>query len=256
MDERPCVTADQIAAGLRRLGLGPGDVVLVHSSLRSFGYVEGGADAVVDALLDVVGPGGTLCMPALSWGHYSPEKPPPLFDPRTTPGNVGRIPETFRMRPSVLRSLHPTHSMAALGPLAGRILAGHERSETPCGPDSPWGRLCYNEAWVLMIGCGTGPMTLSHGPEEVLHRDVRCTPPIRCALRTDAGVQTVTLRLHAADYDRPGPGRKELRAVLEQRGLLWSERVGMSELLMMRASDVWDLFMEWCATYPARRKPS
>jgi len=254
MGDVPTVTQRDIEAGLRRLGLRAGDVVLVHSSLSSFGRVEGGADAVIDALLAVLGPEGTLCMPALSWGHYTPTNPPPPFDPRTTRCNVGRIPETFRRRPGVRRSLHPTHSVAAVGRRAAALLAGHEHSTTPCGPDSPWGRLCEMDGWVLMIGCGTGPMTLSHGPEEVLHTEARCTPPIRCRIRPEGGEFTVPLRLHAAHYERSGPDRRAIADALEERGRLRRTQVGDSTLLMMKARDVWDLVSEWCSRYPGRKK--
>src|SRR5713226_1133799 len=140
-DGRPVVTRAMIEAGLRDLGLGPGNIVVAHSALRSFGWVEGGEDAVIDALLAVIEPTGTLCMPALSYGDYGPDHPPPLFDPRTTPGIVGRIPERFRQRLGVRRSLHPTHSITAIGARAEEILRDHDLSLTPCGPESPWGRI-------------------------------------------------------------------------------------------------------------------
>src|SRR5947208_6009136 len=154
-DGRPIVTQAMIESGLRELGLGPGDLVIAHSALRSFGWVEGGEDAVIDALLAVVGPMGTVCMPALSYGDYGPDKPPPPFDPRTTPGIVGRIPERFRQRPGVLRSLHPTHSIAAFGARAEEIARDHEGSVTPCGPDSPWGKIARGGGCILMLGVGT-----------------------------------------------------------------------------------------------------
>src|SRR5215212_2811399 len=126
-DKPPVVTGSMIEAGALELGLGAGDIVVAHSSLSSFGWVEGGEDEVIDALLAVLGPAGTLCMPALSYGDYGPDKPPPRFDPRTTPGIVGRIPERFRRRPGVKRSLHPTHSMAGTGGRADEILRDHHR---------------------------------------------------------------------------------------------------------------------------------
>ena len=71
------VHKEDIVRGLGELGLRPGDVVLVHSSLSSFGYVEGGADAVIDALLDAVGPEGTVMVPTLTG---SPEDSPRVVD--------------------------------------------------------------------------------------------------------------------------------------------------------------------------------
>lgn len=252
MDTSVTVTRAMIERGLRELGLREGQVVLVHSSLSSFGHVEGGADSVIGALLAVLGPEGTLCMPTLTYGLFSPENPPPLFDPETTPGIVGKIPERFRQRPGVLRSLHPTHSVAALGPMAPELLAGHERSRTPCGPDSPWGRLREVEGVILMVGCGTAPMTISHGPEEVCHEHARCTPPVKCRIKARDRVIEAELLLHAL-YERPGPGRPDLEPVLEQRGLLRKTTVGSSTLLLTPAQAVWDVVSEWCREHPGRR---
>jgi len=252
MPESVVVTRAAIERGLRELGLRGGETLLVHSSLSSFGYVEGGAHAVIDALLAVLGPAGTLCMPALTYGPYTPQNPPPLFDPGTSKGIVGCIPETFRRRPGVMRSLHPTHSMAAVGPNARWLLAGHERSRTPCGPHSPWGKLREVDGRILMIGCGTEPMTMSHGPEEVCHESTRCTAPVRCQIRTDGGIRTVELRLHGP-YERPGPGREELERVLEERSQLRRCEVGNSTLLLTSARAVWDVVSGWCERYAARR---
>jgi len=87
--------------------------VLVHSSLSSLGCVEGGADAVIDALLDVLGPGGTLVVPTLTGTESLSAENPPRYDPDATPCWTGRVPETLRRRPGAMRSLHPTHSVAA-----------------------------------------------------------------------------------------------------------------------------------------------
>jgi aminoglycoside 3-N-acetyltransferase len=246
------VTRKMITDGLRGLGLLEGNIVLVHSSLSSFGHVEGGAGAVIDALWDAVGPAGLLCFPTLSYGKFGPDNPPPPFDPAATRCIVGQIPETFRLRPGVIRSLHPTHSIAAYGPRAGEFLAGHEDSETPCGPNSPWRRLCDCRGSVLMIGCGTGPMTLSHGPEEVLHKETRCTPPVRCQIKSPDGWIERMLRLHGP-YQRPGPDRTHLESAAEERGALRRTKIGNSVMLLIGASAVWEIMSEWCKQYAGVR---
>lgn len=101
------ITKEDIKKGLRALGLKRGDIVGVHSSLRSFGYVEGGADAVIDALLEVVGKEGTIAMPTHSSNlekiELSPEEKTAgiswlykilPYDPEETPCTTGIIPET------------------------------------------------------------------------------------------------------------------------------------------------------------------
>jgi hypothetical protein len=119
------VTAREICEALRHVGVKAGDHLLVHSSLRAVGPIDGGVDAMVDGLLDAVGPDGTLAMPSF---HYTRPLPEPWFDPATTPGKTGWLTEVFRRRPGVLRSLHPAHSVSAIGPRAASFLADHRTS--------------------------------------------------------------------------------------------------------------------------------
>jgi aminoglycoside 3-N-acetyltransferase len=251
MDGRPVVTQGMIEGGLRELGLGAGDIVVVHSALRSFGWVEGGEDAVIDALLAVLGASGTLCMPALSYGDYGPDKPPPLFDPLTTAGVVGRIPERFRQRTGVQRSLHPTHSITAIGARAEELLRDHELSPTPCGPGSPWGRIARSGGAILMLGVGTQPCTMFHGAEEEAEPDARCTPPTPCRLVTEAGERTVWLRLHGP-YSGTLNDRAAMEPVLEAAGLLRRTQVGNSTLLRIDATGLWELSLSLLRARPGR----
>lgn len=249
--EKHVVTRSMIEAGLRKLGLKEGDVVIAHSSLKSFGYVEGGADCVIDALLNVVGKNGIACVPTLTYGPYSPENPPPPFDPHKNPCIVGHIPEDFRKRPQAVRSLHPTHSIACIGTGAMELTEGHEYSETPCGPQSPWGKIADRCGYVLMMGCGTGPLTMSHGAEEVVHNKTRCTPPVLCKILKDGKWIEVNLRLHGP-YERPGPGRIEMEAMLEAEGYLRRTKVGESTFLLIDAKGVWELMTRICEKYEGR----
>ncbi len=150
------LTRLQIHDAIAGAGIGRGDHVLVHSSMRKLGPVDGGADAVIDSLLEVVGPDGTLAMPSFC---YTP--PEPWFDPSSTPGRTGALTEVFRRRPGVQRSWHPTHAIAAAGPRAAEFLADHHRTSA-CGFDSPLDRLTRAGAWVLLIGVSHTSNTAVH----------------------------------------------------------------------------------------------
>ena len=156
----------RIGGDLREAGLRPGGVALVHSSLASLGYVPGGAETVVHGLLDALGPEGTLLMPALSYEHVRSDQP--RFEVRSTPSNVGAIPEHFRTRPGTRRSLHPTHSVCGVGPLANEILGEHQLDSTPCGPHSPFRRVREAGGQIAFLGCGLRPNTSMHGVEELV----------------------------------------------------------------------------------------
>ena len=103
------------------LGIKPGDHLLVHSSLHSVGPIDGGADALLDALLETVGRSGTVAVPAFS-GLPEPDG---YFDPLESPSNVGVFTEVLRKRPDAFRSLHPTHSVAAIGERAEAFVRDH-----------------------------------------------------------------------------------------------------------------------------------
>ncbi len=166
------VTRNIIVEGLIRLELQTGSVVLVHSSLSRFGYVEGGANTVIDALLEVVGESGTVVVPTLTGTeNHSPENPP-VFDPENTPCWTGRIPEVFRNRPDAIRSIHPTHSVAAIGADALELTKAHISSVTPCDELSPYGKLAQLEnGYILFLGVDHEVNTTFHHVEEVVGVD-------------------------------------------------------------------------------------
>jgi len=155
-----------LARDLLELGVRPGGALLVHSSLKALGPDAGGPAAVIEGLRRALGPDGTLLMPALSYETVTPERP--FYDARRTPSCVGVIAETYRLVAGVRRSLHPTHSVCASGPLAGELLGAHASDRTPCGVGSPFRLLPQVRGQILMLGCGLAPNTSMHAIEELV----------------------------------------------------------------------------------------
>jgi len=165
------VQKQDIIFALKDLGLAKGDIVLVHSSLSSFGYVEGGADSVIDALMEVVGKDGGILMPsfpAFIGGEYGlVENNNIIFDLRVSPSAMGKITDVFWRKPGVRRSIHPTHPVAAWGARALQVIRGHQNCLCSCGEGSPFHKNCLVGGKILLIGVTHSCNTTLHTIEDV-----------------------------------------------------------------------------------------
>lgn len=146
------------------LGIRPGDRLLMHSSFKSLGGVEQGAEGFYDVLTDILGGEGTLLLPTLT---YRPVYDTLFFDVNTTPSCTGYLPEYFRTQmEGTIRSLHPTHSCTVWGKDAKEFVKDHELDHTPVGKNSPLAKLPLAEGKILMLGCSFDSNTSMHGVEE------------------------------------------------------------------------------------------
>lgn len=175
-ESQPHVDRAGLARDLRAMGVEAGDTLFVHSSLKSLGFVEGGPEAVVAALQDAVGPEGNLLLPT----YYLPggtilttcQMTDYVFDKRIHGSNMGALPRAFLATPGVRRSIHPTHSVSALGPLAAHLTGDHHRAPSVFGPGSPWQRFAeLPRGKVLGLGISMGPVTFYHLAEDTLGAD-------------------------------------------------------------------------------------
>ncbi|KWX80122.1 AAC(3) family N-acetyltransferase [Paenibacillus jilunlii] len=157
---------------LKGMGIDPQGTLLVHSSLKSIGGVHGGADTVLDALSEYMGP-GLLVLPTHTWSYIHADNP--RFSVQQSPSCVGILPELFRKRPGVIRSWHPTHSVAALGKDAAEFTSGDEQWDTPCARGSVYGKLLDRKADILLLGVDLRRNTFIHGIEEWLDIPGRMT---------------------------------------------------------------------------------
>lgn len=218
---QPVVTRAILVAGFREMGMAPGGLVMAHSSLSSFGYVEGGAETVIAALLEAIGPGGTLVLPTLC--QRDKERREETWDLATSPSDVGKITETFRTWPGAIRSDHFTHSATALGPLAEEITSGHATAhgrpspwgERAFGVGSPWDKLYAHNALYCFLGVTYKVHTMRHYIQASVLAETIAALPAEAAIK---------LRAAAAGWNQPGlfpwwNGEQEEEA-LAARGLI------------------------------------
>ncbi|KAH7192894.1 uncharacterized protein B0J16DRAFT_411539 [Fusarium flagelliforme] len=174
----PLCTKSSLTNGLRTLGLKPRDNVLVHCSLSSIGWINGGAETLTHSLLEVLTSEGTLVVPTQTSSNSDPSAwvdPPvpkdwwqtirdtmPAFDPQTSrTQRMGVLAETVRTWPGAMRSMHPQTSFSAVGANAGLVTEGHAL-DCMFGKNSPLARLEELDAKVLLIGVGFDKCTCFH----------------------------------------------------------------------------------------------
>lgn len=170
---------------LLHLGLNAGDAVMVHSSFRSLGLKD--PELIIQALCQVIGSAGTLLMPALSYLQV----PPLVHNTRQTPTCVGFLSEYFRQRPGTRRSVHPTHSVCAIGMKVDFFLADHIQDQTPCGRNSPFNKLFHHHGKILMLGCGLKPNTTMHAIEEYIRPPYLFGETVQYTITDDRGITFV-----------------------------------------------------------------
>lgn len=242
MHTKQSLIAQLESAGIDRLG-----TVLIHSSMKKIGDVEGGADTVLDALSEYM-KDGLLVLPTHTWSYINADNP--KFYVETSEVCVGILPELFRQRPGVVRSLHPTHSVAALGKDAAAFTAGDERCDTPCHRESAWGRLLDRKATILLVGVDLRRNTFIHGIEEWVDIPGRLT---------DDHEQLYTVLADGTEI--PVPSRRhcglpwsehfwKVEGVLEEQGALYRSKLGDADVLVCDTVKMTEILSEMLRDNP------
>ena len=235
--------AKDLLAALRSLGVARGDALMLHSAyLRSHGF-RGSIEHVTDVFIDAVGPDGHLLMVSLpyrssSFAYLSKGK---VFDVRKTPSMMGLVSEMFRLRPEVLRSLHPTHPILVRGPRAEAFIGDHPACLYPCGPGSPFDKLAAANGLVVFFNVPFDTYTFFHYLEHMV------SPRLPFSLYTEQAFDVtvvdrtgqrsiVTTHVFAADAIR----RRRFdvfEAAVRRRGLIREVRLGASRIQAVRVQD-------------------
>jgi len=229
---------------LCHLGIEQGDTLLVHSSLDEFNAFQGKPMDVILAMREAIGPTGTLLMPTLPFRGSAVEYVRELrvFDVRRTPSQMGLLTELFRRNPGVIRSTHPTHAVAAWGMRASEMVDAHHAATTPCGRQTPYGRLLDHNGKILFLGTDINVMTFFHTVEEILEPKMPFSPftkeifVLECR---DAQNQSVTAhtRLFDPQYSRRRNLSKLIPA-LNRRGWWREAKLGGMRAILLRADQV------------------
>lgn len=222
----------KIREALDSFGAFKADLLLVHSSLSACGSIDGGPGAVISALRSWITDRAALALPTHTWSYPDATGVAPVYDFKSTLSVVGTITNHYWRQPGVVRSQHPSHSLAVSGPGAEELCRDHELRETPCGADTPYLRIAEGNSSVLMFGATMDSYTLYHTAEDSAEVPYLYMPEqvtLR-TLATDNVVREVTMWRQ----DMSVPRRFEATADwVAEHGLLVRRKLGLGELLFI-----------------------
>ena len=255
------ISRNDIIEDLRKLGVREGMVLEVHSSLSSLGYVVGGAQSVVDALLEAVGFNGTLVMPIQSSENTEPSfwvNPPaerqlwakirestPAFKPDESDiTHMGRIAENLNRRPGSYRSYHPSCAFVTYGKY-GKLIAQKQSLDFPLGEQSPLAEMYNLPTYVLLLGVGYDNCTGMHLGE---YRSNARKVNLQGGAIEENGyrkwVKYLDITLDSDEF-------VEIGKEMEERGMVSEGTVGHAQCKLFKLADAVDRTAAWLALkYP------
>lgn len=231
-----------IIDGLTKAGIQRGSLLMIHSSLSAIGTVKGGAETIVDCLLDVIGPKGTIVVPTFTYPADYPASRDTkwIFDPVKTPSGMGAITNAVRNRPDAKRSIHLWHSIAAIGPLARNITRTGKSSAW--NEDSPMAWIFRNGGWVLLLGVPYQNLTAIHIWEVEFGVDYREDFDVERRLRRpDGSLTSLISRVHDRKASHPGSDFNRFGERMEIEGNIILGHVGNAVTRLFRANDAYNL---------------
>lgn len=230
---QPTVCTSELQEKLTVLGIRTGDSVIFHTSLKSFGTIEGGAKCIIDSLRTLVGNGGTLMVPTFTYSDTT------HFDVNASPSKTGTLTEIFRKLPEAKRSFSPTHSVAVIGARSDEYISDHLHT-APLGINSPIARLASADGWVLLLGVGHTSNSSIHVGEAVAKAPYLWAPRIP-TLPREASVRLPNGREEKVVHtEMPGCSAAfgNIDAPLRQQQLVREVVIGSAHCQLIKARDV------------------
>lgn len=243
-------TKTNLIKTLKESGVKTGDTLLVHSSLSKIGYVEGGPQTVINALLDTVGEDGHVLMPNSPNAKFQLDyiRELDVFDVNISESKLGIITETFRKHPKAIRSWHPTEPVSCIGPKADYFVSEHFGQLTPYNSKSPFFKVADSRGKILMIGvtldnAGTNLHTLEDAVSDFkfpVYFDEVFTVKIK---DPNGEIHEIKTKVHNPEWSKK---RKcdELIPLFEKEGALTKIKFGNADTLIIDAKKMYDIMIE------------
>lgn len=244
------ITKKDLVDQFRAIGIQPGDVLLVHSSLSKIGFVENGARDVVEALLEVVGPEGNLLMPNSPNSSFQLDyiRNLDVFDLANSPSRLGAISEYFRNLPDAVRSAHPTEPVSCVGPDAEYFVGHHFGNLTPYNENSPFYRVSERNGKILYLG-----VTLDNAGTN-LHTLEDAVPDFKFPVYYPEEFEVTvlfengTVRCMKTLVHNPEQSKKRkcdgLIPLFIEKGVMKKVRIGKADALLTDAGGMFDVMLK------------
>lgn len=236
---------------LHEIGVKKGSLIFMHSSLSDMGHVPGGADTIINALLETIGPKGTLIMPAFASSsriqspviHDGLNKEPHIafpYDPNKSSSGDGKISDVFWRRKGVLRSRQPTHSIAAYGYLAEYMVEGHDETKSPNYMGGPWSKILQNDGVFLFWGVDFNCMTFLHAMEDWLNMPYVTTAKA-AIIKNRKVVEVEVIKYVPGHRDfYKGGAAKIFKELHKEKLKIKSKRIGLGEIKLIKAKELYN----------------
>jgi aminoglycoside 3-N-acetyltransferase len=231
------LTFENLVEGFGKLGVEEGDTLLVHSSYKSLGAVDGGPQIVINALEAVLGEEGTLIMPAFNF-DFNKGTP---WDVRSAPSKMGVLTELVRNDPRAKRVFHPIYSFAILGKHAEML--GNLRYKSSYGSDSVFAYLRKLNAKIMVIGLSyTNSMTFFHHIEQMEGVDYRFLKQFTGEVTDENGNTYIdTFEMLVRDIDKGVITEvNPMGTLMEKAGVIKSGKIGEADVKLMKANEVYE----------------
>ena len=244
------LSKSDLIKGFREIGIKDSTKLLVHSSLSSFGYVEGDTDTIIDALIESVSPNGTVLVPTLTGSAELSSDNPPIFDVLNTPCWTGKIPETFRKRKNARRSYHPTHSVSGIGADVDILIKNHHEDTTPCGIKSPYYKLGEVGGYILLIGVGFDVSTTFHTVEELAEVDYHLQKEMtNCTVIKEDGTK-MTVRNYLHSYLGPERNFPIMEEIFKEKEIMRYTQIGKALIRMFPTKESIEITLDYLKKDP------
>ena len=231
------LTFEKLVEGFRELGVKEGDTLLVHSSYKSFGEVDGGPQTVIRALEAALGLDGTLIMPTFNF-DFNKGVP---WDVRSTPSKMGILTELVRTDPRAKRVFHPFYSFAILGKHAEML--GGLRYKSSYERNSVFGKLCDLDGKIMVIGLSyTNSMTFFHHIEQMEGEVYRFLKQFTGEVTDENGnTYTDTFEMFVRDIDKGVVTEVDpMGELMEQAGIVKVRKIGEADVKLMKTNEVYE----------------